>query len=53
MCESATTYLVALARAHGADFIVTRDKDLLDWDEQRPAVITPAAFEAVLNTTIP
>lgn len=38
-------YLVALAREHGADYIVTGDKDLLEWPEQRPPVIAPAAFE--------
>ena len=48
--ESATRdvdddYLVALARGHGADYIVTGDKDLLEWPEQRPPVITPAAFD--------
>ena len=43
-------YLVALARDHDADFIVTGDRDLLDWHEQRPPVITPAAFEALLDT---
>jgi putative PIN family toxin of toxin-antitoxin system len=37
-------YLVALAREHGADYIVTGDKDLLEWPEQRPPVLTPAAF---------
>ena len=42
-------YLVALAREHGADYIVTGDKDLLEWPEQRPPVITPAAFEALLG----
>ncbi len=44
-------YLVALAREHGADFIVTGDNDLLDWAEQRPPVITPAAFEELLGPT--
>ncbi len=38
-------YLVALAREHGADYIVTGDKDLLEWAAQRPPVITPAIFE--------
>ncbi len=52
--ESATRdvdddYLVALARGHGADYIVTGDKDLLEWPEQRPPVITPAAFDDLLG----
>lgn len=33
-------YLVALAREHNADYIVTGDKDLLEWPEQRPPVVT-------------
>ena len=42
-------YLVALARAHQADVIVSGDKDLLTWTEQQPAVVTPAAFEQMLG----
>ena len=38
-------YLVALAREHAADVIVSGDKDLLEWSEQRPPVLTPDAFE--------
>ena len=38
-------YLVALARAHEAVWIVTGDDDLLEWDEQKPRTIAPAAFE--------
>lgn len=41
-------YLVALAREHGAEWIVTGDKDLLEWEEQTPPAITPAAFESLL-----
>ena len=43
-------YLVALARDHNADYIVTGDKDLLEWPEQLPPAITPAAFETLLTT---
>lgn len=43
-------YLVALAREHSADYIVTGDKDLLEWPEQRPPVLTPAAFAELLAT---
>ena len=42
-------YLVALAREHGADYIVSRDKDLLEWEEQAPPVITPSEFETLLG----
>ena len=41
-------YLVALAREHAADFIETGDKDLLEWEDQTPPAITPAAFEQAL-----
>jgi putative PIN family toxin of toxin-antitoxin system len=41
-------YLIALARQHNADVIVSGDKDLLDWNEQQPPVVTPAAFERML-----
>jgi len=39
-------YLIALAREHDVDLIVSGDKDLLEWGEQRPSVVTPAAFDA-------
>lgn len=38
-------YLIALARATGADVIVTGDRDLLEWPDQQPPVVTPSAFE--------
>lgn len=41
-------YLIALARIHGAELIVTGDRDLLEWEEQRPPVITPAAFAELI-----
>jgi len=42
-------YLVALAGAHGADWIVTGDKDLLEWEAQSPPAITPADFELLIE----
>ncbi|MEQ8718077.1 MAG: putative toxin-antitoxin system toxin component, PIN family [Acidimicrobiales bacterium] len=42
-------YLVALAREHGADYIVTGDKDLLEWPDQRPPVLSPAAFAELVE----
>jgi putative PIN family toxin of toxin-antitoxin system len=42
-------YLVALAVAHDADYIVTGDKDLLEWVGQLPAVVTPEQFERLLG----
>ena len=42
-------YLVALAREHGVDWIVTGDKDLLEWEDQKPPAIAPAAFEELLD----
>ncbi len=50
--DSADDYLVALAREHGADFVVSGDKDLLEWPEQRPPVIAPAAFLEMLETSV-
>lgn len=41
-------YIVALAREHSADVIVSGDKDLLEWEEQHPPVVTPATFEQML-----
>ncbi len=43
-------YLVALGRDHGVDWIVTGDKDLLEWEDQMPPAITPAAFEELLDS---
>jgi putative PIN family toxin of toxin-antitoxin system len=43
-------YIVTLARSHKADYIVSGDRDLLDWVEQSPPVTSPAAFELLLNT---
>ena len=40
-------YLIAVARAHGIDHIVTGDQDLLAWDGPPGLVITPAQFEAL------
>ncbi|MDE0322112.1 MAG: putative toxin-antitoxin system toxin component, PIN family [Acidimicrobiaceae bacterium] len=41
-------YLVALARTANADLIVSGDRDLTEWAEQQPPVVTPAEFEAML-----
>ncbi len=38
-------YLIALARQNDVEFIVSGDKDLLEWETQRPPVVTPAQFE--------
>lgn len=35
-------YLIALARTHNVDLIVTGDKDLLEWDSQQPSRVHPA-----------
>ncbi|MDH3684220.1 MAG: hypothetical protein OEV40_30230 [Acidimicrobiia bacterium] len=42
-------YLVALASEHAVDYIVTGDKDLLEWPEQRPPVLAPAAFAELVG----
>lgn len=46
-------YVVALAREHAADVIVSGDKDLLEWQEQRPPVVTPTEFEEMLTSEWP
>ena len=46
-------YLVALALEHEAAWIVTGDKDLLEWEEQAPPAITPASFEELLDENAP
>lgn len=42
-------YVIHLARAHYAYFIVSGDADLLEWAEQDPPVIRPAEFETRLS----
>ena len=42
--DSDDNYLVSLAQIHHCDFIVTGDKDLLEWERQEPRCITPAAL---------
>jgi putative PIN family toxin of toxin-antitoxin system len=49
-CDSDDDYLIALARENGAELIVSGDKDLLDWESQRPPVITPSEFEQRIRT---
>lgn len=44
-------YLVALARENQVEFIVSGDKDLLQWEQQRPPVMTPAQFEQRSDAT--
>jgi len=38
-------YLVAPARCHSVDLIVSGDHDLLEWEAQDPPVLTPSQFE--------
>ena len=47
--DSEDDYLITLARIHHAECIVSGDRDLLEWEEQRPPVITPAAFAALIR----
>ena len=43
-------YVVALAREHSVEFIVTGDKAVLELEDQTPPVITPpAAFEELFG----
>jgi uncharacterized protein len=43
-------YLIALARAAGADYIVSGDRDLLDLNNPDPLVLSPRQFLDVLDT---
>ncbi len=43
-------YLIALAQAAGADYIVSGDRDLLDLTDPHPPVLTPRQFLDVLDT---
>lgn len=42
-------YLVSLARAHRVDFIVSGDRDLLEWKGQTPPVVAPGDFESLID----
>jgi uncharacterized protein len=42
-------YLIALARAAGADYIVSGDRDLLDVTDPDPPVLTPRQFLDILD----
>ena len=42
-------YLVDLGRIHAVNFIVSGDKDLLEWVEPRPPVISPSHFATMLR----
>jgi putative PIN family toxin of toxin-antitoxin system len=45
--DSADDYLIALAHKHAVQYIVSGDKDLLEWDLQEPPVTSPASFEVL------
>ena len=42
--DNADSYIVTLARQENCEFIVTGDRDLLEWPDQRPPCITPKEF---------
>jgi putative PIN family toxin of toxin-antitoxin system len=46
--DSDDAYIVALARREACDYIVTGDRDLLEWADQKPPCVTPKEF---LNKT--
>jgi len=47
--DKSDDYLVDLGRIHAVNFIVSGDKDLLEWVEQRPPVIPPSQFATMLR----
>jgi putative PIN family toxin of toxin-antitoxin system len=42
--DRADSYIVALARQERCKFIVTGDRDLLEWSDQSPPCVTPKEF---------
>ncbi|NQV98026.1 MAG: putative toxin-antitoxin system toxin component, PIN family [Acidimicrobiaceae bacterium] len=46
--DDSDDYLIALAQENGAEYIVTGDRDLLDWNPQHLPIISPAGFETIL-----
>ena len=47
--DKSDDYLEDLGRIHVVNFIVSGDKDLLEWDEQLPPVISPSQFATMLQ----
>ncbi len=47
--DSADDFLIALAHEHAVQYIVSGDKDLLEWELQQPPITTPASFEVLLR----
>jgi len=47
--DPADDFVIHLARQRGADVIVSGDRDLLEWPDQDPPVVRPAAFEEMLR----
>lgn len=47
--DNGDDYLIDLGRIHVVNFIVSGDKDLLEWVEQRPPVISPSQFARMLR----
>jgi putative PIN family toxin of toxin-antitoxin system len=47
--DKSDDYLVDLGRIHAVNFIVSGDKDLLEWVEQRPPVLSPSQFATMLR----
>ena len=46
--DESDDYLVALAQENGAEYIITGDRDLLDWSPQLLPTVSPAGFETIL-----
>ena len=42
--DSDDAYIVALARRESCEYIVTEDRDLLEWPDQQPPCVTPKEF---------
>ncbi len=45
--DASDDYLIALANEQAVQFIVSGDKDLLEWAGDKPAITSPTAFEVI------
>jgi len=48
--DSDDSYIVALARRYDCEYIVTGDRDLLEWPAQQPPCVTPKEFLSKLES---
>ena len=47
-CESEFEHAFSQAQENGAEYIISGDRDLLDWSPQLVPIVSPAGFETIL-----